>query len=187
MTRSRKYLYNLPNAEKIKQLAEEILECELKLDRAISDNKKNKKNILALETEIMSLDKTEDPEIIKKMKKRLEELSEDIISKDGEIDSCKKRILDLKSLADDQIREGLSQLFNQAKSCVNEAQQSLLEHEKLANEAQNRLTNSSSNQSRKYRDEWILNVEKTIRDEEKLKKCEKQLEAIKRVYKREFG
>ncbi len=47
----------------------------------------------------MSLDKTEDPEIIKKMKKRLEELSEDIISKDGEIDSCKKRILDLKSLA----------------------------------------------------------------------------------------
>jgi hypothetical protein len=65
----------------------------------ISDNKKNKKNILALETEIMSLDKTEDPEIIKKMKKRLEELSEDIISKDGEIDSCKKRILDLKSLA----------------------------------------------------------------------------------------
>jgi predicted transcriptional regulator len=43
MTRSRKYLYKPPNAEKIKQLAEEILECELKLDRAISDNKKNKR------------------------------------------------------------------------------------------------------------------------------------------------
>ena len=187
MTRSRKYLYNLPNAEKIKQLAEDILECELELDRAILDNKKNRKNILALETEIISFDKTDDPEIIKKRKKRLEELSEDIIRKEDEIGGCEKRILDLKSLADDQIREGLSHLFNQAKSCIDEAQQSLLEHEELANEAQNRLANSSSNQAQKYRDEWILNVEKTIRDGEKLKKCEKQLEAIKRVYKREFG
>lgn len=187
MTRSRKYLYNLPNAEKIKQLAEEILDCELKLDRTLSDNKKNKKEILALEMEIISLDESGNPEKIKKTKKRLEKLSNDIISKDNEIDDCKKHVLNLQNIVDEEIREGLSQLFNQAKSCIDEAQHAINKNKKLVKEAQNKLANSSSNEGHKYRDEWILNVEKTINEEEKLKKCEKQLEAIKRVYKLEFG
>lgn len=181
MTRSRKYLYNLPNAGKIKQVAREILDCELNLDRVVSDKNEIKIEILSLETELISLDNSENPQKTEKSRERLSKLSNDILRTDNEIYDLKKQILNLQSIVDEEIREGLSHLFHQAKSGIDEAQQALVKHQTLANEAQNMLAKSSGNEAKKYRDEWILNVEKIIKDEEQIKKSEKQLEAIKRV------
>ena len=49
------------------------------------------------------------------------------------------------------------------------------------------MANASRDEVEKYRHEWIFNVEKIIHDEEIVKKWEKQIEAIQRVYKLEFG
>lgn len=186
MTRSRKYLYNLPNAQKIKKLAREILDYELKMDTAKSENKNIKEEILTLEAQLISLEVTENQHKMKKINDRLDELSKNLLQNEKEITDLKRHVSSLKSLADAEIREGLSTLYNQAKSCLEEAQISILRHQKQAKEAQNRLNNSSGGVAQQYRDEWIRNVEKIIKDEEKLKKCERQLEAIKRIYKLEF-
>lgn len=187
MTRSRKYLYNLPNALKIKQLAGEILDYELKLDNAKSENQIIKKEILTLETQLISLEGTENQHIIEKTNKRLDELSKDIINNEKELNNLKRHVSSLKSIADAEIREGLSTLYNQAKSEIDEAQISILHHQKMAKEAQNKFASSSKEDAQHYRDLWIRHVERIIEDEEKLKKSQEQLEAIKRIYKLEFG
>ena len=92
-----------------------------------------------------------------------------------------------KSLVDEEIRNGLSQLFHQAKSDLDEAQQDIINHQQMVEEAQNRLMNSPAEDFQKYRHEWIHHVNTVIEDEERVKKSKKQLEAIKRVYKLEFG
>jgi len=187
MTRSRKYLYNLPNSLKIKKLAREILDYELKIDNAKSENRNIKEEILTLETQLISLEVIENQHKIKKINERLDELSQNNLQNEKEITDLISHVSSLKSMADAEIMEGLSTLYNQAKSCIEKAQLSIFRHQKLAKEAQDGLTKSSNEEAQKYRDEWIRNVEKIIEDEENLKNCEKQLEAIKRVYTLEFG
>ena len=187
MTRSRKYLYNLPNALKIKKLDREILDYELKMDNAKSENENIKEEILTLEIQLISLEVSENQHKIKKINDQLDELSKNLLQNEKEITDLIRHVSSLKSMADAEIREGLSILYNQAKSSIEKVQINIRRHQKLAKEAQDELTKSSNDETQKYRDEWIRNVEKIIEDEEKLKKCEKQLEAIKRVYALEFG
>lgn len=187
MTRSRRYLNNLPNVEKIKDLARDILDCELKMDQTIQDNTKIKNEILTLETQFLSLDKEESPQKLKKIQMKLNELSNVRIGNDKKIADLKKEIYSSRSLVDEEIREGLSTLFHQAKSDLEEAKQAITKHQQLVEEAQQRLMNSPAEDFPKYRDEWIQDVKRVIEDEEKIKKSEKELEAIKRVYKLEFG
>ncbi|BDZ67298.1 hypothetical protein [Methanobacterium ferruginis] len=187
MSRSRRYLNNLPNVERVKQLSREILDSELKLDRAISNKEEINKDISSLERELTSLDKSKDPQKIKTIKEKLEELSYDSKKNDVEIANLKNHVFRSQNIFDEEIREGLFQLFYQAKSGFEEAQQNIRKNQKLVEEAQNKLLNSHRDESEKYRDEWVRNVEKIIQDEEKLKKCEEQLDAVKRVYKLEFG
>lgn len=187
MTRSRRYLNNLPNVEKIKDLARYILDCELKLDQAIQDNVNIKNEILTLETQILSLDKEESPQKLKNIQMKLNELSPVRVGNDKKIADLKKKIYTSKSLVDEEIRDGLSELFHQAKSDLDEAQQNIINHQQLVEEAQNRLMNRPAEEFQKYHDEWIQHVKTVIEDEEKIKKSEKQLEAIRRVYKLEFG
>ena len=187
MTRSRRYLNNLPNVENIKDLARDILDCELKLDRAIQDNAKVKDDILVLETQLLSFDNEENPQKIKNTQVKLEKLPHVLFSNDKKIAGLKKKIFSSKSLVDEEIREGLSQLFHQAKSDLDEAQHGIIKHQQLVEEAQRRLMNSPAEEFHKYRDEWIRHVKTVIEYEEKVKKSEKQLEATKRVYRLEFG
>ncbi|EKQ53124.1 MAG: hypothetical protein B655_1437 [Methanobacterium sp. Maddingley MBC34] len=187
MTRSRRYLNNLPNINKIKDLARDILDCELKLDRVIQDNASIKNEILTLETQLLSIDKAEYPQKIKNIQTNLNELSGVRVGNDKKITELRKEIYTSRSLVDEEIREGLSTLFHQAKSDLEEAQQAIIKHQQLVEEAQNRFMNSPAEEFPKYRDEWIQLVKTVIEDEEEIKKSEKQLEAIKRVYKLEFG
>lgn len=187
MTRSRRYLNNLPNAEIIKELARNILDYELKLDLAIQDSARVKNEILTLETQILFFDKEEDPQKIKNIKMKLDHLASVLLLDHKKIDDLKKEISTSKSRVDEEIREGLSKLFQQAKSDLDEAQHNIIKHQQQVEEAQMRLMNRPAEESKKHRDEWIRNVEKVIIAEEKLKSSEKQLDAIKRVYRLEFG
>jgi hypothetical protein len=187
MTRSRRYLNNLPNVEKIKDLARDILNCELKLDQAIQDNAHIKNEILSLETQLLSLDKEEYPQKIKNIEINLNKLSGVRLLGDKKIAGLKKEIYTSRTRVDEEIREGLSTLFHQSKSDLEEAQRAIIKHQQLAEESHNRLMNSPTEDFPKYRDEWVQHVRTIIEDEEKIKKSEKQLEAIKRVYKLEFG
>jgi len=147
MTRSRKYLNNLPNAQKIKDLASDLEYTQIKLN----------------------------------------ELSKVLILQDSEIAELKKNIHNLQSLVDDEIRDGLFQLFHQAKSDLDEAKKDIIKHQKMVEDSQHRLMNSSAKESQENHDEWIRNVGKVIKDEERVKESEKQLEAINRVYRLEFS
>ncbi len=191
MTRSRRYLNNLPNAKRIKALALDILDYELKLDRAVKDNARIKNEVLTLETQILLFDgkenSHEDSQKIKDMQSKLNELTPALLLGNKEITYLKKDLSDSKALVDEEIKKGLSQLFQQAKSNRDDAQQDIIKHQKMVEEAQNRLMNSPAPESQKNHDEWIRNVKRVIEDEEKIKNCEKQLEAIKRVYRLEFG
>lgn len=187
MPKSRNYLNSLPNVEKIKALAREILDSELKLDKALSDRDKNKKEISSLKKDLKSFYKSENSERIDEVRERIEEVSKDVVEKDNEIGNLENNIYHLQSVVEDEIREGLSQLFHQAKSSLDKAQKGIIMHQTLVDEAQKKLTTVSRAESQKIRDEWIRNVEKLMKDEEKVEKWEKQLEAIKRVYKLEFG
>ncbi|WP_292758187.1 hypothetical protein [Methanobacterium sp.] len=91
MTRSRRYLNNLPNVENIKDLARDILDCELKLDRAIQDNAKVKDDILVLETQLLSFDNEENPQKIKNTQVKLEKLPHVLFSNDKKIAGLKKK------------------------------------------------------------------------------------------------
>ena len=165
MTRSRRYLNNLPNVEKIKDIARDILDCELKLDQTIQDNMTIKNDILTLETQILSLDKAEYPQKLKNIKAELDELSCVRVLNDKKIADLKKEIYTLKSLVDEEIKNGLSQLFHQAKSDLDEAQQDIINHQQMVEEAQNRLMNSPAEDFQKYRHEWIHHVNTVIEDE----------------------
>jgi len=187
MARSRRYLNSLPNVERVKQLSREILDSELKLDKALSNKEWINKEISSLERDVMALDKSEDPQKINKLQENLEKLSKDLNDNDVDIENLKKHIFHSQNTVDEEIREGLSRLFHQAKSGFEEAQQSISKHQKLVEQAHNMMLSCGRDESQKYRDEWIRNVEKIMQDEEKLKKCEEQLETIKRVYTLEFG
>lgn len=187
MTRSRRYLNNLPNAERIKELAREILDYELGLDQALQDNARIKTEILTLETQILSSDAWEDPQKIKNIKSKLDQLNGVLQQDDEEIVHLKEEISNSKSLVDEEIREGLSKLFQQAKSDRDEAQQDIIKHQQLVEEAHKRLLENPTGESENLRDEWIQSLVKVSIVEEKLKNSENELEAIKRVYKLEFG
>jgi hypothetical protein len=187
MTRSRRYLNNLPNVEEIKKLARDILESELQLDKTLQTKVSVKKEILKLQNEMISPEQTFNPKKLKIVTEQLEELSNDLSKKDKEINDLKRHIFDSQSIIEDEIREGLSQLYHQSRSSLDEAQSNIKKHQKLVFEAQNKLANASRDEVDKYRHEWVQNVETLIKDEEKVKKCEKQIEAIQRVYKLEFG
>lgn len=187
MARSRKYLNNLPNAQKIKDLASDILDYELKLDRVMQDHTKVNNEIMALQTQVLSFDNDGSSEGLENTKIKLNELSKVLILQKSEIAELKKNILNSQSIVDDEIREGLSQLFHEAKSEFDEAKKDIIKHQKMVVDSQHMLMNSSAEESTKNHDEWIRNVGKVIKDEERVKKSEKQLEAIKRVYRLEFG
>ena len=187
MTRSRRYLNNLPNAERIKQLARHILDYELELDQALQDNALIKNEILTMESQILSSDAWEDPQKIKNIKSKLDQLGNGLQRNDKEIAHLKEEISNSKSLVNEEIREGLSKLFKQAKSNRDEAQQDIIKHQQLVEEAHNRLMDNPTEESENLRDEWIRNLVKVSIVEEKLKNSEKELEAIKRVYRLEFG
>jgi len=187
MTRSRKYLNNLPNAQKIKDIASDILDYELKLDRVVQDHTKVNNEIMALQTQVLSFDNDGSSESLENTQIKLNELSKVLILQDSEIAELKKNILNSQSLVDDEIREGLSQLFHEAKSEFDEAKKDLIKHQKMVEDSQHMLINSSAEESQKNHDEWIRNVGKVIKDEERVNESEKQLEAIKRVYRLEFG
>ncbi len=186
MTRSRRYLNNLPNVEKVKKLARDILDSELQLDKAISTNEKIKKEILKLESSGTSHETIDNPEKLEN-REQLEKLSGDLAANDKEINDLKRHIFDSQSIVDEEIREGLSMLHHKAISRLEEAQKDIIKHQKLADVAQKNLNKASGDDIEKYRHQWILNTEKIIKDEEIAKKCEKQIEAIKRVYKLEFA
>lgn len=187
MTKSRKYLNNLPNVEIIRSLATDILDNELKLDKAVQSKEKTKKEILKLETDLVSLGKLTNRKDSENINEQLEELSSVLSTETMEIKELKNHIIDLKSVVDREIREGLSQLYKNAEYQLDEAQQKIVEHQKLVDMAQKNLTNASTDEIEKYRHELVLNVQKMIEDQEKAAKWENQIEAIKRVYKREFG
>jgi len=187
MARSRKYLNNLPNAQKIKDLASDILDFELKLDRVLQDNARVKNEVMALQTQILSLGNDEYSEELENTQIKLNELSTVLIMQDSEIADLKKNIHNLQSLVDDEIREGLSQLFHKAKSDWDEAKKDVIKHQNMVEDSQHRFMNSSAEDSQEVHDEWIQNVNKVIKDEERIKESEKQIEAIKRVYRLEFG
>jgi len=187
MARSRKYLNNLPNAQKIKDLASDILDYELKLDRVMQDHTKVNNEIMALQTQVLSFDNDGSSEGLENTKIKLNELSKVLILQKSEIAELKKNILNSQSIVDDEIREGLSQLFHEAKSEFDEAKKDIIKHQKMVVDSQHMLMNSSAEESTKNHDEWIRNVGKVIKDEERVKESEKQLEAIKRVYRLEFG
>ncbi|WP_321423028.1 hypothetical protein [uncultured Methanobacterium sp.] len=187
MTRSRRYLNNLPNAERIKELARDILDNELELDQALQDNARIKAEIITLESQILSSDAWEDPQKIKNTKRKLDQLGSVLKRNDKEIAHLKEEISSSKSLVNEEIREGLSKLFQQAKSDRDEAQQDIIKHQQLVEEAHNRLMDNPTEESENLRDEWIRNLVKVSTVEEKLKNSEKELEAIKRVYRLEFG
>jgi hypothetical protein len=187
MTRSRRYLNNLPNADKIKILAGEILDCEIKLDNAVYNGKKLKKEFLFLENQLKTLDKNENPQKIETTNEKLKNLSNNLMVNEKEINNLTDRIHYLQSIVNEEIREGLSNMFHAEKSCSDDAQKNIIKYQKIAEEAQNKLSIVSGVELEKYHRQWILNVEKVIKYQEELEKCEKQLEAIKRVYKLEFG
>jgi hypoxanthine phosphoribosyltransferase len=187
MARSRKYLNNLPNAQKIKDLASDILDCELKLDRVLQENTRVKNEIMALQTQILSLDNDGSSEELENTQIQLNESSKVLILQDIEIADLKRNIHNLQSLVDDEIREGLSQLFHEAKSDLDAAKKDVIKHQKMVEDSQHRLMNSSAEESQETHDEWIQHVNKVIKDEERIKESEKQIEAIKRVYRLEFG
>lgn len=187
MARSRKYLNNLPNAQKIKDIASDILDYELKLDRVVQDHTKVNNEIMALQTQVLSFENDGSSEALENTHIKLNELSKVIILQDSEIAELKKNILNSQSLVDDEIREGLSQLFHEAKSEFDEAKKDLIKHQKMVEDTQHMLMNSSAEESQKNHDEWIRNVGKVIKDEERVNESEKQLKAIKRVYRLEFG
>ncbi|AUB55227.1 hypothetical protein BK007_03820 [Methanobacterium subterraneum] len=187
MTRSRKYLNNLPNAQKIKDLASDILDHELKLDRILQDHTELKNEIIALQTQVLSFDNDGSSQGLEYTQIKLNELSKVLILQDSEIAELKKNIHNLQSLVDDEIRDGLFQLFHQAKSDLDEAKKDIIKHQKMVEDSQHRLMNSSAKESQENHDEWIRNVGKVIKDEERVKESEKQLEAINRVYRLEFS
>ena len=49
-------------------------------------------------------------------------------------------ILKLQSTVNEEIREGLSNLFHQAKSCTEEAQKNISKYQKMTENAQKKLT-----------------------------------------------
>jgi|GEM_PF-1713311 hypothetical protein len=187
MARSRKYLNNLPNAQKIKDLAIDILDYELKLDRVVQDHTKVNNEIMALQTKVLSFDNDGSSEGLENTPVKLNELSKVLVLQKSEIAELKKSILNSQSIVDDEIREGLSQLFHEAKSEFDEAKKDIIKHQKMVEDSQHMLLNSSAEESSKNHDEWIRNVGKVIKDEERVNESEKQLEAIKRVYRLEFG
>ena len=187
MARSRKYLNNLPNALKIKDLAIDILDYELKLDRVVQDHTKVNNEIMALQTKVLSFDNDGSSEGLENTPVKLNELSKVLVLQKSEIAELKKSILNSQSIVDDEIREGLSQLFHEAKSEFDEAKKDIIKHQKMVEDSQHMLLNSSAEESSKNHDEWIRNVGKVIKDEERVNESEKQLEAIKRVYRLEFG
>jgi hypothetical protein len=187
MTISRRYLNNLPNVEEIKKLAREILDSELKLDKTLQTKDSLKKETLKLEKELISPEQSLNPKKLKIVKEQMEELSNDLSKKDKEINDLKRHIFDSQSIIEDEIREGLSQLYHQSRSSLDEAQSKIKKHQKLVFEAQNNLASASRDEVDKYRHEWVQNVERLIKDEEKVKNCEIQIEAIQRVYKLEFS
>ncbi|NYB52023.1 MAG: hypothetical protein HVN35_05660 [Methanobacteriaceae archaeon] len=187
MTRSRRYLNSLPNIEKIKEISREILDYELKLDKATRNKDGIKKDIFELENKKEHLETVESPKKMESTRKKLENLSSDLLAKDKEINEIKKHILDLQLIVDKEITEGLSILYHQAKSSLDEAEKNILKHQKLVDESQKNFINASTQEVEKYRHEWIINVEKVIKHKEKAKIYEEEIENIKRVYKREFG
>jgi len=187
MARSRKYLNNLPNAQKIKDLAIDILDYELKLDRVVQDHTKVNNELMALQTKVLSFDNDGSSEGLENTPVKLNELSKVLVLQKSEIAELKKSILNSQSIVDDEIREGLSQLFHEAKSEFDEAKKDIIKHQKMVEDSQHMLMNSSAEESSKNHDEWIRNVGKVIKDEERVNESEKQLEAIKRVYRLEFG
>jgi hypothetical protein len=187
MTRSRRYLNNLPNAESIKELAREILDYELEMDQDLQDNARIKTEILELESQILSSDAWEDPQTNKNIKSKLDQLSSVLQRNDKEIAHLNEEISNSKSLVDEEIREGLSKLFQKAKSDRDEAQQDIIKHQQLVEDSHKRLMDNLTGKSENLRDEWIRNLVKVSIVEEKLKNSENELEAIQRVYRLEFG
>nr|WP_243687627.1 hypothetical protein [Methanobacterium formicicum] len=59
MARTRRYLNNLPNIARIKDLAHDILDYELKLDQAQQERSRVKNEILALETKLIAMERGE--------------------------------------------------------------------------------------------------------------------------------
>jgi hypothetical protein len=57
MARTRRYLNNLPNIARIKDLAHDILDYELKLDQAQQERSRVKNEILALETKLIAMER----------------------------------------------------------------------------------------------------------------------------------
>ncbi|MDO5835162.1 MAG: hypothetical protein Q4P17_01505 [Methanobacterium sp.] len=187
MARSRKYLNHLPNIPKIKDLANDILDYELKLDQVLQDQTRLKNEIMALQSQVLSLDNDESSEELENTQLKLNELSHLLILQDKEISHLKNNIRSFQAGVDDEIREGLSQLFHEAKSNLQEAKMDMVQHQKMVKASQLGLMNSSAKKSQEKHDEWIQNVNKVINDEERIKESEKQIEAIKRVYRLEFG
>ncbi len=187
MARSRRYLNNLPNAEEIKTLAGEILTYELKMDKAVYEGEQIKNQILSLENDLKTLDKNETPQTIESTKEKLKHLSNNLVVNENEINDLRDYILKLQSTVNEEIREGLSNLFHQAKSCTEEAQKNISKYQKMTENAQKKLLTANGDELKKYHQEWILNVHKVIKYQEMFEKCKKELDAIKRVYTLEFG
>jgi beta-galactosidase beta subunit len=118
---------------------------------------------------------------------KLNNFADDLVATDKIIKDLKRNISDSKSMVNDEIREGLSKIYKKAKLERDEALKDLIRHQNLADEAYNKFANSSLEESSQYHHQWISNVQMVIEDKERIERSEKELEAIKRVYRLEFG
>lgn len=187
MARTRRYLNNLPNIARIKDLAHDILDYELKLDQAQQERSRVKNEILALETKLIAMERGEYSPKREKTRMKLNNFADDLVATDKIIKDLKRNISDSKSMVNDEIREGLSKIYKKAKLERDEGLKDLIRHQNLADEAHNKFANSSPEEYSQYHHQWISNVQRVIEDEERIERSEKELEAIKRVYRLEFG
>jgi hypothetical protein len=169
MSKFKPYLEYLENADKIKELAHEIVDLELDLDKLEEQKRKKDAIIPGLKFELAELEKQfkeeNDPDNLKNLtailKGKKHEITIEMSKAQPLNDKIAKTELELFRLQEarkEAIRRGMADLFHQAKEDYEEA-----------------------------RLEWIKYSEMSLKAHEKVNKRKNEMDAIKNAFKAEFG